>query len=124
LSAFPADVAARFRMARTVAVETSAAPGAPVHRAIIWIVADETGRAFVRSHRGRLGRWYRELVMNPVGAVLVNGRRVAVRARPADAEGIETCSRLLAEKHAGARGSLTSMLRDEILDATLELEPA
>jgi hypothetical protein len=123
MTTFPADVAARFRKARTVEIETSYASGAPAHRAIIWIVADEDGRAYVRSHRGQSGRWYRELVANPVGAVVVDGRRVPVQASPAGAAGIEACSRLLREKHATAGGSLTSMLRDEVLDTTLELAP-
>jgi hypothetical protein len=123
VTGFDPDTAARYRKARTVRIETSAGPGAPVHRTIIWIVADETGRAFVRSHLGERGRWYRELRANPIGAVLVDGHRVPIRARRADDAGIETCSRLLQEKHATARGSLTSMLRDEILDTTLELEP-
>ncbi len=124
MSAFRADVAAELRKARTVVIETSAGPEAPVHRTVIWIVADESGIAFVRSVRGRRGRWYRELVANPTGAVVVGSRRIGVRAKPADAAGIETCSRLLREKHATSRASLASMLRDEILDTTLELEPA
>jgi hypothetical protein len=123
MSAFGADVAAELRTARTVTIETSAGADAPVHRTIIWIVADESGRAFVRSVRGRRGRWYRELVANPSGAVIVGGHRLPVRAVPADEAGIETCSRLLREKHSSAGASLTSMLQDEILDTTLELEP-
>jgi hypothetical protein len=123
MSAFPADVAARLRAARTVTIETSAAAEAQVHRTIIWIVADERGSAFVRSVRGQRGRWYRELVANPVGAVFVGGHRVPVRAAPADEAGIEACSRLLREKHATSGASLASMLRDEVLDTTLELEP-
>jgi hypothetical protein len=124
MSAFAADVAATLRKASTVTIETSAGPDAPVHRTVIWIVADERGRAFVRSVRGRRGRWYREIVANPSGAVFVGGRRIAVRAAPADQAGIEACSRLLSEKHATSKASLASMLRDEVLDTTLELGPA
>lgn len=124
MSGFALDDATRMRNARTVRIETSAGAGKPVHRAIIWIVVDETGRAYVRSWLGERGRWYRELVANPTGAVHVDGRRIAVRATRADAEGIETCSRLLREKHRTSRASLASMLRDEVLDTTLELEPA
>lgn len=124
MSAFAADVAAGLRKASTVTIETSRDAEAPVHRTIIWIVADESGHALVRSVRGRRGRWYRELVAHPLGAVIVGGRRIPVRAVPADAAGIEACSRLLREKHATARASLASMLREEVLDTTLELEPA
>ena len=124
MSAFAADVAASLRTASTVTIETSSAGDAPVHRTIIWIVADETGRAFVRSVRGRRGRWYRELVANPSGAVLVGGHRIAVRAVLADEAGIEACSRLLREKYATSRASLASMLLAETLETTLEVRPA
>ena len=124
VSGFTAEDAALMRDARTVRIETSAGAGMPVHRATIWIVVDEGGRAFVRSWLGERGRWYRELIANPDGAVHVGGRRILVRARPADEAGIETCSRLLSAKHRTSRGSLASMLRDEVLDTTLELELA
>jgi len=124
VTAFAADVAARLRRARTVTIETSADAEAPVHRTIIWIAADQSGHAFVRSVRGRRGRWYRELVANPSGALFVGGRRIPVRATAADEAGIEACSRLLREKHATSRASLASMLRHAVLDTTLELEPA
>jgi hypothetical protein len=124
MSGFALDDATRMRNARTVTIETSAGARRPVHRAIIWIVVDESGRAFVRSWLGQRGRWYRELLANPVGAVTVGNRRIPVRATPADEAGIETCSTLLREKHKTSPGSLASMLRDEILDTTLELRPA
>ena len=124
MSGFALDDATRMRSARTVSIETSAGAGKPEHRAIIWIVVDEEGRAYVRSVRGQRGRWYRELVANPTGAVRVDGRRIAVRAKRADAEGIEACSRLLSLKHGSSRASLASMLRGEVLPTTLELEPA
>jgi hypothetical protein len=124
VTAFTADDAALMRDARTVRIETSVGAGKPVHRAIIWIVVDEDGRAFVRSWLGQRGRWYRELLANPVGAVHVGGRRIPVRTKPADEGGVEACSRLLSVKHRNSRGSLASMLRDEVLETTLELEPA
>jgi hypothetical protein len=123
MSGFDPEDAARMREARTVVIETSAAPGEPAHRATIWIVVDEDGRAFVRSWLGQRGRWYRELVANPDGAVHVGNRRVAIRAKHADPAGIETCSRLLRVKHRSSRGSLLSMLGADVLDTTLELEP-
>jgi hypothetical protein len=121
---FPTDEAELMRVARTVDIETSAGPGKPVHRAVVWIVVDEDGRAFVRSWLGRRGRWYRELEANPRGAVHVGDRRIAVTATHADAHGIGICSRLLRAKHRSSRASLLSMLRVEILETTLELRPA
>jgi hypothetical protein len=125
VTGFDTDALAALREARTVRVETSAAAGLPVHETVIWVVVDEVGRVLVRSHRGTRGRWYRELHANPNGALHVAGRRIAVRAEPAaDADRVEACSRVLATKYARARGSLASMLRDEILETTLELHPA
>ena len=124
MSGFAADDAALMRGARTVVIETSAGLGKKSHRATIWIVVDEDGRAFVRSWRGQRGRWYRELMANPDGAVHVGNRRIAIRAKPADESGIESCSRLLRRKHRSSKASLLSMLRDEVLDTTVELEPA
>ena len=124
MSGFALDDATRMRKARTVTIQTSAGEGKPVHRAIIWIVVDTDGRAFVRSWLGQRGRWYRELVANPTGAVIVGNRRIPVRATLADEAGIEACSRLLREKHKTSRASLASMLRDEVLDTTLQLAPA
>ena len=124
MSGFTADEAALLRDARTIRVETSPGAGKPMHEAIIWIVVDDDGRAYVRSWLGRRGRWYRELVAHPEGAILAGNRRIAVRAVPADAAGIEACSRLLRAKYRTSRASVMSMVRDEILDTTLELNPA
>jgi len=123
VTGFALDVATVLRKAATVRIETSAGDGRPVHRTIVWIVVDETGRAFVRSHRGGRGRWYRELIANPEGVVVVGPRRIRINAAPADQAGIEVCSRLLSEKYASSRASLASMLRNEILETTLELHP-
>jgi hypothetical protein len=121
---FSADDARLLRDTSMVEVETSRGPGAPVHRTIIWIVADDAGRAFVRSVRGGRGRWYRELVANPHAAVIVAGRRIPVSVSAADDQGMEAASRLLAEKYRTSRASLASMLREDVLPTTLELEPA
>lgn len=113
------------RAARTVRIETSAGPGRDVHEAIIWVVVDEADRVLVRSWRGERGRWYRELRAHPLGTLRVGEIAVAVRAEPAGADDrVEACSRGLREKYAGAGGSLSGMLLDEVLSTTLELVPA
>jgi hypothetical protein len=125
VSTFDPELRLALRGARTVRIETSAGPGPPVHRAIIWIVVDAAGRVLIRSWLGERGRWYRELRANPIGALIVDGRRVSVRAELADdPERVDACSRALGEKYASARGSLREMLLDEALRATLELHPA
>lgn len=122
-SAFPADVLASWRDEPEVRVETSLGPGAKVHRVIIWIVVDDAGRAFVRSVRGATGRWYREATATGHGAILTGTERVEVAFEPArDAERVESCSAALARKYAGDP-AVVPMLRNEVLDTTLELRP-
>ena len=121
---FPASTLDALRSARTVVVETSGGADRPVHEAVIWIVVDPEDRVLVRSVRGQRGRWYRELVAHPVGALRTGETRAAVRAeRATDPERIGACTAALAIKYRGSRASLASIVRDEVLDATLELHP-
>lgn len=113
------------RQARTVRIETTRGPGSPVHETIVWIVVDPADRVLVRCERGERGRWYRELIANPAGAVQLGSIRIPVRAEhAADPDRVAACSRALSAKYASSRGSLATMLRDEVLEATLELHPA
>ena len=124
-AAFPAATLDALRSARTVVIETSAGPGRLVHETVIWVVVDRDERVLVRSVRGRRGRWFRELVAHPTGTLQVAGTSIAVSAEPATEEGrIGACTAALAMKYRTSRASLASMVRDEILDATLELHPA
>ena len=117
----PADLAA-IGAAPTVRIETRGGPAAPVHRTVIRVVVDG-GEVFVRSVRGPRGRWYRELLVWPDGALHVRRASLAVRAIPAaDAASIERCSRALEHKYAGDP-ALGSMLRPETLPTTLRLVP-
>ena len=120
---FPDHVLERWRDEREVRVETSAQVDAPAHRTIIWIVVDDAGRAFVRSYRDATARWYREAIATRQGAIVSGGDRVPVRFESAADEGrIAACSGELARKYA--RDPATpAMLRDEVLDTTLELRP-
>lgn len=108
-----------------IEVETRLTAMAPLHRTIIWVVVDPAGRVLIRSVRGARGRWYRELLANPAGAIRAGNRRIPVRAEPAtDHERIEACSDALRAKYRTAGASLASMVRDEVLETTLELRPA
>jgi hypothetical protein len=119
---FDAETLAILRDARTITIETSAGPGSAVHETPIWVVVDEGGRVFVRSEYGARGRWYREIRSNPDGAVHVGSTSILVRAEHAsDPDRVDACSRALSAKYRTSRGSLAMMLRDEILDSTLEL---
>ena len=121
---FPSATLDTLRTARTVVIETSGGPDRTVHETVIWIVVDSDDRVLVRSVRGRRGRWFRELVAHPVGALHVGETRTPIHAEPAtDADRIGACTAALAMKYRTSRGSLASMVRDDVLDATLELHP-
>lgn len=108
--------------AQEVDIETRSA-GGEAHRATIWIVIDG-GVPYVRSYRGPNGRWYREIVANPTGAIHVDGRALAVTAVPAtDAGSVARASAGFERKYA-TDPATPAMLRPETLDTTLRLEPA
>jgi hypothetical protein len=107
---------------REVDIETSRSPEAPTRRKPIWIVV-EGGEVFVRSLRGAGGRWYRDLRANPEGTLHVEGEAVPVRAIDAsDPESVERATAGLRRKYPPSR-SLDSMVRDDMIEATLRLEP-
>jgi hypothetical protein len=120
---FPADVLARFDTTKVVDIETRSAKGTK-HSVPIWIVVVD-GVPYVRSVRGPQGRWYRELLARGEGAVVAGGKRVPVRAaHDSSAAAIEAVSGALRKKYAGSGQSLASMLRANVLDTTVRLEPA
>jgi hypothetical protein len=105
-----------------VEIETQA-PDEPPHRTVIWAVVDE-GHVFIRSWKGPGARWYREALANPGVGLHVDGRRLTATAIPAtDPDSVERTSAKLRTKYAGDPAA-KSMLRAEILDTTLRLEPA
>lgn len=121
---FDADTLAQWRDTDEIEIETTRGGDAPVHRTVIWIVADDT-TAYVRSVRGPAGRWYREMRGNPHGAVHAGGRRVAVAAEVVDdAATIAHVSELIRQKYERKwPGPTASMLRAETLPTTLRLSP-
>jgi hypothetical protein len=122
---FTAETLNAWAQTAEVEVETSRGGDAPVHRTVIWIVVDGE-QAYVRSVRGQKGRWYREIVGNPHGAIHTGGRRVPVAAFPAaEAATVARVSDLLTQKYQQRwPGPTAAMLRDEVLPTTLRLAPA
>jgi hypothetical protein len=122
---FDPDTLKNWEQTHQIEIETSRGDGAPVHRTTIWIVVD-ADTAYVRSVRGPAGRWYRELVANPTGAVHAARKSVAVHATPAtDSETIARVSEAIERKYRERwPGPTAAMLRDETLPTTLRLEPA
>lgn len=105
-----------------VDIQTRSAKGNK-HAVPIWIVVVD-GVPYVRSVRGPSGRWYRELLARGDGAVFAGGKSVPVRATHDSApETIEAVSAALRRKYRRSGQSLASMLRAEVLDTTVRLDP-
>ena len=114
------DVVALLDRAKVVDVETVSARGT-VHRVPIWVVVID-GAAHVASVNADEGRWYRELVARD-GALVVDGKRIAVRAVPvADPSTRTRVSEAYAKKYRTSRASVASMQRPQVLATTLRLE--
>src|SRR5436190_8514316 len=96
---FEAETLERWQKTPEIEIETSRGEGAPVHRTTIWIVVDGDA-AYVRSVRGPQGRWYREMLANPRGAIHAGGTRVPVEAAPvSDAKTVARVTELLTQKY-------------------------
>jgi len=122
-AAFDAETLGRLRDLKEVDIETRSAAG-DVHPATIWVVVDASNRVLVRSWRGAGARWYREAVAAGEGSLIVDGATLPVRIeRATDPERIAACSEQLLAKY-GRGTTAMSMVRDEILETTLELRPA
>ena len=118
---FPNLILQRLDAAKEVDIETKSA-GGKVHRVTIWVVVVDDV-PYVRSVRGKSGRWYRELVAHP-GAIHAGSRRIDVKAaRVTAVDQIDMVSQAFWRKYPKS-ASLFSMLRLVTLETTLRLEPA
>jgi hypothetical protein len=105
-----------------IEIETQSATGR-THRTTIWVVVVDNN-VYVRSVRGRSGRWYREITANPQGAIYGDGRSLSVRAIPVtDPATIARVSNAYLQKYRHSP-FVNSMVREETLPTTLRLEPA
>jgi hypothetical protein len=108
-----------------VYIETSRDVDSPEHRTIIWaiVIGDEV---FVRSVRGRKGRWYQRISAHPEGALLMGDTRIPVRAAPATDEGtVDAVSAAFRSKYEEAwPGPTAGIVRPVTLPTTLKLSPA
>jgi hypothetical protein len=118
---FDADDLALIDRTEEVEIETTGRDG-PAHRTIIWAVVDGDD-VYIRSYRGPDARWYQEALANPAVALHVDGRRIAATAIPAtDPASIERTSQGFLRKYATDQAT-PKMVRAEVLDLTLRLEP-
>jgi len=118
---FPKDTLGLLDRSNEVDIETRSPKGA-THSVPIWVVVDGAD-VFIRTYRGPKSRWYRELLAGP-GALVVNGKRVPVRAISAtDSASVKRASDGYRKKYRKG-SSLDSMLLPLVLPTTLRLEPA
>lgn len=107
---------------RTGEVEIETRRGDRSYRTVIWVVVDD-GEVFVRSVRGELGQWYQRARDNPEVTLHADSESIEARAVPAqDEESVSRVDEALGAKYRPGR-SLDSMLREEVLDTTMRLEP-
>lgn len=119
---FSAAVIKSFDETGVVEIET-VSPTGTKHSVKIWIVV-VNGVPYVRSVRGAKGRWYRELLARGEGAIVARGKRTAVKAKHDSTKAaIDGTSDALRRKYKTSGASLASMLRADVLDTTVRLEP-
>ena len=112
----------RFDEEKVVDIETRS-PKGTTHSVPIWIVVVD-GVPYVRSVRGPQGRWYRELLARGEGAVVAGEIHTPVKAtRDSTTVAIEAVSAALRKKYSRSGQSLQSMLRPDVLDTTVRLDP-
>ncbi len=121
---FPAGVLDRLRHDIEVDLETRATIDARPHRTTIWVLVDAKDRVLVRSYVGATARWYREATSGTPAALVIGSEVVPVTVEHArDEERVRACSVELERKYAGDPAT-PEMVRDEVLDTTLELRAA
>ena len=121
---FGADLLDRLRREIEVDIETRSTAEAQPHRTIIWVVVDAEDRVLIRSYRGAGARWYREATSGTPTSLVIGEQVVPVTVEHAREEDrVQACSAELERKYAGDPAT-PAMVRDEVLDTTLELHPA
>lgn len=107
-----------------VQIETRRDARSPLHRTTIWIVPTEDG-VYIRSYKGRKGRWYQEALANPLVTIRVGRRKVSARVEPEhNALVIRAMSAGFRKKYGERWPDETQdMVKRSILPTTLRLTP-
>ena len=107
-----------------VDIETRRDAKSPLHRVTIWIVPTEDG-VYVRSYKGKKGRWYQEALANPQVTVGVGRRKATARAEPEHNPRVTRAVNAAYRKKYGERwpDDTQAMLKRSILPTTLRLTP-
>jgi hypothetical protein len=107
-----------------VEIETRRDPKTPLHRVTIWIVPTEDG-VYVRSYKGKRGRWYQEALANPRVTIRLGRRKVNARADPEHNPVLIRAVNVAYRKKYGERwpDETQAMLKRSLLPTTLRLTP-
>ncbi len=107
-----------------VEIETRRDPKSPLHRVTIWIVPTEYG-VYVRSFKGKKGRWYQEALANPLVTVRLGRRKVSVRGEPEHNPLVLRAVNAAYRKKYGERwpDETKPMLRRSVIATTLRQTP-
>ncbi|TMD47847.1 MAG: DUF2255 family protein [Chloroflexi bacterium] len=107
-----------------VEIETRRDARSPLHRVTIWIVPTEDG-VYIRSYKGKKGRWYQEALANPLVTVRLGRRKVAARAEPEHNPDLIRAVNAAYSKKYGERwpDETKPMLRRSVIATTLRLTP-
>jgi len=119
MAKFDADTLRELRGLQEVMIRTERHPNTVV---VIWVVVADD-EVFVRSVRGRKGRWYRDLAAGGSATLEFAGRRLDVRAIPtSEAASVARASSEYLRKYQ-ASAYAQAIVRAEVLPTTLRLEP-
>lgn len=107
-----------------VEIETRRDPKSPLHRVTIWIVPTEDG-VYVRSYKGKRGRWYQETLTNPLVTIRLGRGKVNARAEPEHNPIVIRAVNVAYRKKYGERwpDETQAMLKRSLLPTTLRLTP-
>jgi hypothetical protein len=107
-----------------VEIETRRDAKSPLHRVTIWVVPTEDG-VYIRSYKGKKGRWYQEALANPLVTIGVGRRKVTARAEPERNPLVIRAVNTAYRKKYGERwpDDTEPMLKRSVLPTTLHLTP-
>jgi hypothetical protein len=107
-----------------VEIETRRDPKSPLHRVTIWIVPTEHG-VYIRSYKGKRGRWYQEALANPIVTIRLGRRKVTARAEPEHNPDVIRAVNAAYRKKYGERwpDDTQAMLKRSLMPTTLRLTP-
>lgn len=92
----------------------------------VWVVV-VNGRVFVRSWNNKSSGWYHAFIEHPMGAIQINGRNIAVRARKTRGERLmDSIDLAYGEKYhtAASRKYVRGFARPKRRMTTIELTAA